>query len=115
WLTLVERGHRGVILREVLFNYRRRAGSMSTESWYGPGHVPLAAYRFARHAESYRTHLYDVFRHQDSETAGLLRRNDEIERYIGTELEPLLTSQREELARLRARLEDLNVAQGFRP
>ena len=42
WLTLVERGHRGVILPEVLFNYRRRAGSMSTVCWYGPGHLPLA-------------------------------------------------------------------------
>src|SRR5712671_3008473 len=37
WLTLVERGYRGVILREVLFNYRRRAGSLSTISWNGSG------------------------------------------------------------------------------
>ena len=29
WLTLVGRGHRGVILPEVLFHYRRRPGSMS--------------------------------------------------------------------------------------
>ena len=41
WLTLAERGYRGVILREVLFNYRRRAGSMSTVSWNGSGHLPL--------------------------------------------------------------------------
>ena len=35
WLTLVERGYRGVILPEVLFNYRRRPGSMSTVCWHG--------------------------------------------------------------------------------
>src|SRR5438477_2459579 len=33
WLTLAEQGHRGVILPEVLFNYRRRDGSLSTVSW----------------------------------------------------------------------------------
>lgn len=104
WLTLVERGYRGVILPEVLFNYRRRPGSLSTVSWYGSGHVPLTNYRLARHRDSYRAHLSDVLLYQDAETAGFLRRNDEIERYIGTELEPFVASQREELARLRARL-----------
>src|SRR5882724_5523972 len=51
WLTLLERGHRGVILPEFLFNYRRRAGSMSAVCWYGSGHMPLVEYRLARHAE----------------------------------------------------------------
>lgn len=104
WLTLVERGYRGVILREVLFNYRRRPGSLSTVSWYGSGHVPLTSYRLALHADSYRAHLSDVLLYQDTETAGYLRRNDELERYIGTELEPFVAAQREELARLCARL-----------
>ena len=74
WLTLAERGYRGVILREVLFNYRRRAGSLSTVSWNGSGHLPLASYRFAKHWETYRAHLTDVFLHQDAETSDLLRR-----------------------------------------
>ncbi|MBI3400179.1 MAG: glycosyltransferase [Acidobacteria bacterium] len=104
WLTLVERGYRGVILREVLFNYRRRPGSLSTVSWYGSGHVPLTNYRLARHSESYRAHLSGVLLYQDTETAGYLRRNDELERYIGTELEPFVAAQHEELARLCARL-----------
>ncbi|MBI3490876.1 MAG: glycosyltransferase [Acidobacteria bacterium] len=104
WLTLVERGYRGVILPEVLFSYRRRPGSLSTVSWYGSGHVPLTNYRLAKHADSYRAHLSDVLLYQDTETAGFLRRNDELERYIGTELEPFVAAQREELARLRARL-----------
>ena len=104
WLTLVERGYRGAILPEVLFNYRRRAGSMSTVSWYGPGHVPLASYRFTKHWETYRAHLTDVLLHQDAETSDLLRRNDGIERYLGSELEPAVASRREELAALRSKL-----------
>ena len=68
WLTLVEQGCRGAILREVLFNYRRRAGSMSTVAWNGSGHLSLAAYLVAKHRETYRAHLIDVFRHQDIET-----------------------------------------------
>ena len=83
WLTLVERGYRGVILPEVLFNYRRRAGSMSTISWYGPGHLPLASYRFAkhwRHVPGAPRSTSSFIRTRKPRT--LLRRNDEIERYL---------------------------------
>ena len=105
WLTLVERAHRGVILPEVLFHYRRRAGSMSTVCWHGPGHLPLASYRIAKHRDTYRAHLFDVLLHQDAETAAMLRRNDEIERYLASELEPAVALRRQELATLGSRLE----------
>jgi GT2 family glycosyltransferase len=104
WLTLVERGGRGAILPEVLFTYRRRAGSLSTVSWYGSGHLPLTSYRVAKHQATYQTHLIDVLLHQDAETATLLRQNDEIERYLTSELEPAVALRREELAMLRSRL-----------
>jgi glycosyltransferase involved in cell wall biosynthesis len=104
WLTLVERGYRGVILPEVLFNYRRRSGSMSTVCWHGPGHLPLAEYRIAKHSDSYRAHLLDVLLHQDADTAALLRHNDHKERYTTSELEPAIASRREELASLNERL-----------
>jgi glycosyltransferase involved in cell wall biosynthesis len=104
WLTLVERGYRGMILREVLFNYRRRAGSMSTDSWYGPSHVPLANYRVPRHQAIYRAHLVDVLLHQDGEIGELLRRNDELERDMATRLEPAVALRRDELNTLQSRL-----------
>ena len=104
WLTLVERGHRGVILPEILFHYRRRAGSMATVCWHGEGHVPLAKYRVAKHAGSYRERLVDVLLHQDEDTAALLRRNDELERYITQDLAPSVAARRAELDALRARL-----------
>jgi hypothetical protein len=103
WLSLLERGDRGIIIPEVLFAYRRRAGSMSTICWHGTGHLPLAAYRLAKHADTYRAHLRDVLLRQDAETAALLRRNDELERQIATDLEPSVALRRDELAALRSR------------
>jgi hypothetical protein len=111
WLTLLEKGCRGVIIPEVLFNYRRRNGSMSSVCWKGPGHLPLARYRIAKHAESYRAHLADVLLHQDAETAALLRENDELERYLTSELEPAIAARRSELAVLRSRLASMDVSQ----
>jgi len=109
WLTLVERGYRGVILPEILFEYRRRPGSMSTICWHGSAHLPLAAYRFDKHREMYGRFLNDVLRHQDAETAELLRANDELERYMTSELAPALASRRKELETLRARLPEPRI------
>jgi glycosyltransferase involved in cell wall biosynthesis len=103
-LSLVGLGYRGSILREVLFNYRRRAGSLSTASWFGSQHLPLTSYLISKHWTMYQKHLSDVLVHQDDQTASLLRRNDELERYIGSELEPWIARRQQELAKLRSRL-----------
>ena len=104
WLTLAERGYRGTIIPEVLFDYRRRAGSLSTASFYGAHHLPLTRHRITKHSKAYRSHVMDVFEHQDRETSTLLRLNDETERYIASDLEPAVVQRRQELARLRSRL-----------
>ena len=104
WLTLVERGHRGAILPEILFNYRRRAGSMSTVCWHGPGHLPLLRYRVAKHRTTYERYRFDVLLHQDDATGGLLRRNDRLERHIASDLEPAVNLRRQELGTLQAKL-----------
>jgi glycosyltransferase involved in cell wall biosynthesis len=104
WLTLAGRGCRGTILRDVLFNYRRRAGSLSTASWYGADHLALTNYRVHKHAAAYRAHLLDVFDHQDTETSALLRLNADTEHYLASELEPAVAARRQELADLRKRL-----------
>lgn len=110
WLTLVTRGHRGAIVPEVLFDYRRRAGSMSTVCWYGPAHLPLAEYRVTKHGDAYRSRLLDVLLHQDGETSALLRRNDALEREITSELEPAVAARRQELDALRSRLASIEHA-----
>jgi glycosyltransferase involved in cell wall biosynthesis len=109
WLTLVEGGCAGHIVREPLYNYRR-PGSVSAGCWHGPDHLPLARYRFEKHRESYHAHLTEVLLGQEDETGALLRRCDELERYLGTELEPALAARRAEAAELRAR-----VASGAAP
>jgi glycosyltransferase involved in cell wall biosynthesis len=116
WLTLVERGHRGAILPEILFNYRRRAGSMSTVCWHGHGHLPLLRYRVAKHRTTYERYRLDVLLHQDDATAALLRRNDRLERHLASDLEPAVSLRRQELAALQSkltagsRIEDLDAA-----
>jgi glycosyltransferase involved in cell wall biosynthesis len=108
WLRLVAQGHRGVILRQSLFNYRKRPGSMSANSWYGPGHLPLTKYRITKHEAIYREYLEEVLLHQDEATAEFLRENDQLERYIASELEPAVALRREELGALEARLTGSN-------
>jgi GT2 family glycosyltransferase len=60
WISLVERGIRGVIIPEVLFRYRRRAGSMSSLCSEGPVHLGLIEYLVRKHRTSYQTHLPEV-------------------------------------------------------
>ena len=104
WLRLVAGGHTGTILPEVLFEYRRRAGSMSTICWFGAGHLPLLRYRVNKFRDLYEKHLSDVLLHQDGATAALLRRNDELERYLSSYLEPSLALREAELRALEAKL-----------
>lgn len=104
WLRLVAGGRRGTILPEILFEYRRRHGSMSTACWYGPGHMPLLRYRVGKFAALYQQHLQDVLLHQDEATAALLRRNDELERQLTSYLEPALACRQAELRSIENRL-----------
>jgi len=109
WLSLVERGYRGTILQEVLFHYRRRAGSMSALCARGEGHLKLMRYLLTKHRDSYQRHLFSVLEHRDKEVGRLLAENWTEERRLAMELEPGLRRKREELARLTARLESAEV------
>jgi len=110
WLSIVERGHRGTIIPEVLFHYRRRPGSMSSICCEPTNHVHLVGYLVDKHAASYRTHLLSLLERKDREMAGYLRQNWETERLIEERLEPMVASARDELARLRGKLAALEAA-----
>ena len=60
WLSLVERGHRGAILPEVLFHYRRRSHSRSMVADRGAAYLELYRDRIVKHEASYRQHLFEV-------------------------------------------------------
>jgi hypothetical protein len=77
---------------------------MSTICWYGTGHLPLLRYRVGKYRGLYEKYLHDVLLHQDDATGALLRRNDELERHLASQLEPALALREDELRSLEQRL-----------
>ncbi len=105
WISLVKRGFTGTIIPEVMFYYRRRAGSMSSICCSGDPHQRLMRYLVGKHHESYDLHLLEVLGRKDRDTAEVLRENLQAERHIQTWLEPEVERRREELASLRRKLQ----------
>jgi glycosyltransferase involved in cell wall biosynthesis len=59
WLSIVERGHRGTIIPEVLFYYRRRDDSRSVVSDHGATYLELFRDLMRKHQASYRANLFE--------------------------------------------------------
>ena len=103
WLRLVGSGHRGHIIPEVLFYYRRRADSMSRVM------LDERAYRrplerlVTKHADAYRAHLVEVLVAKEREALHLSDEIAELERGRLMVLEPELRRAREELDAVAAR------------
>ncbi len=114
WISLLETGFCGVILPEVLFRYRRRAGSMSSVCCVGEPHLRLMRYLVEKHRPSYEAHLDAVLARKDREAADLLSANDDLERRLHTRLLPAIEARRSELQRLTARLNELRAAEAIR-
>ncbi|HTO11121.1 MAG TPA: glycosyltransferase [Candidatus Binatia bacterium] len=114
WLSIVERGHRGTIIPEVLFHYRRRAGSMSSICGEPANHGRLVGYLIDKHGASYQAHLLPLLERKDRELAGYLRQNWRSERVIEEELEPMVAAARTELTRLRDKLAARDAADAER-
>jgi glycosyltransferase involved in cell wall biosynthesis len=110
WLGLVETGHRGIILHDVLFDYRRRRGSMCDQCTRGQRHLDLITYLVEKHRDSYRAHLLDVLLWKERRIADLRRQNVALEIDIGSSREPLLERRRAELQALRQKLQGTPAA-----
>ena len=104
WLSLVEAGHRGLILPDILFFYRRRRGSMCDQCTTGQAHLDLIEYMVVKHRDSYRSHIHAVLIRKEERIAALLRANREIEMQLDAELVPTIHRRRAERDELRARL-----------
>ena len=100
WLSLVEKGFRGAIIPEVLFYYRRRAGSMSTFSMRGERRVRLWGNLLEKHRASYERYLPEVLALKEAECGRLLLGNWHTENEIETQLRPRIAERRGELERL---------------
>jgi glycosyltransferase involved in cell wall biosynthesis len=104
WISLVEAGHHGVIIPDVLFFYRRRRGSMCEQCTSGQTHLDLVEYIVRKHRESYRLHARSVLLRKEGRIAGLRRANVGLEMNLA-ELVPTVERRRSERDALRARLE----------
>jgi glycosyltransferase involved in cell wall biosynthesis len=97
WITMVERGYRGVILPEFLFRYRRRAGSMSQVMMEGDTHPRLYRRLVAKHAASYRAHLAPLLVRREREEAHLKGQIHDLELDDYLVVTPGLSSARDDL------------------
>ncbi len=102
WISLVERGYRGVVLPEVLFQYRQRQGSMRRIAEDPAIRSRVWRTLLEKHRDSYTRHLRDVLLLQEDECGRLLRENRRIEHDLTLHLEPLVEAGRAELAQLEA-------------
>lgn len=76
WITLVERGYRGAILPETLFEYRRRPDSMS-RAFDDTTQLALYSQLTARHPAAFQTHVPSLWLRRQ---AGLAQTAGECER-----------------------------------
>ena len=104
WLSLVASGYRGRILPDVLFFYRRREHSMSTECSIGAVHIDLMRYLVRKHGDHYRAHLVEVLLWNEREISELRRANMQLEAESASSLAPTLERRRLEVQHLRDRL-----------
>jgi glycosyltransferase involved in cell wall biosynthesis len=105
WISLVERGCRGVILPEVLFYYRRRPGSMCEVCTTGETHLRLVQYIMEKHKDNYQRHLTAILNRKQAEIGRLLHENYQVERHLYDRLRPIAASRRKEVERLQAKLD----------
>ena len=109
WITLVERGHRGTIVPEILFYYRRRADSMS-RAMVGERHLGLYRALIERHPETFARHLPALWLRRQRDLGRLRGQLAALEHEWDGWLGPRLDDRRGEAEALRRVLEDPRVA-----
>jgi glycosyltransferase involved in cell wall biosynthesis len=97
WITLVAYGYHGTILPDVLFDYRRRDGSLSTRCTSGSEYVDLMAYLARKHADAYRAHLGPVLQWKDNFLMDIARRRVQLEVEVRQRILPVVAARTTEL------------------
>jgi glycosyl transferase family 2 len=103
WLRLVEAGHQGTIIPEVLFYYRRHSTSMSRGMITPAGYPAPLETLLDKHAPAFRDHLATVIVSRENDRLSLGREIAALERDRLTVLEPGLERAAEELRALHAK------------
>jgi glycosyltransferase involved in cell wall biosynthesis len=114
WMTLVENGHRGVILPDVLFFYRRRPNSMCIQCTTGQVHLDLVGYLARKHAQSYRKHLTEVLLWKDARLREARLANDALETDLQRRLVATVEGRQQEVDLLRHKVETAKLDRAAR-
>jgi glycosyltransferase involved in cell wall biosynthesis len=101
WLRVVESGHRGYILPEPFFIYRRTPQSMSRQMTAGDANRIAMEQLFDRHADAFRRHAAEVFVAKDLAMLPVELEIHKLERDHIIHTVPRLTRLREEYAAVR--------------
>lgn len=109
WLRVLARGGRGITLPDVLFNYRRRRGSMCDQCTAPPTHLELFEYMVRKHGDTYRQHMVPVLLRKEERIARLRRQNVGLET-TRARLESALDARRTRLRLLREKLQAVSAA-----
>ena len=104
WISLLEAGHQGVILPDILFYYRRRTGSLCDTCTRRETHLALLEYLIRKHEKSYRTHLMEALAWKEARIDEHRRARSTSEDQIEGYLVPTIERRRAELAHLRSLL-----------
>jgi glycosyltransferase involved in cell wall biosynthesis len=98
WITLVERGLRGRVLAQPLYEYRRHQGSMTSAMDMERRHPSLCRRLVIKHADAYRSHVQDLRRRRERDLAALRQDLHRMELDLYERLEPGLLSRRDDVA-----------------
>lgn len=101
WIRVVSGGYRGEIIPEVLFEYRRRADSMSRIKFAGSGHAAVYRSIIERHPSLFRQHWPSLAARREGDMAGHRADTDRLEALIELELEPATHRTRDDLETVR--------------
>ena len=113
WISLLERGHRGIILPDILFYYRRRPGSLCDTCTTGETHLRLVEYLTRKHEQSFHAHLEEALLWKDRRLQEQRRTSWQVQQEIDEHLRPSIARRRAELSKLREALEHAGSREGL--
>ena len=111
WIRMVEQGHRGVIVPEFLFRYRRRSDSMSRAMNRPAVQLDLFRQLIEKHGESYRAHLLDLLQRRATNLCDLRGEMWDLEREYREWWAPEIERRRSEVSLLRRKVKELRDEQ----
>ena len=114
WISAVEAGFIGTIIPEVLYEYRRRADSMSRAMMDGDGYARIYARLATKHATSFRRYLPDLLARREREIVSFRTDVHQLEHEHATWLRGEVARWRDDVTSLTRKADRLAAEQELR-